>query len=275
MRARLFAIMMVLAFAGCAAEESGDAPDAPSAEATSAALTPDAVPGRASSAPGAPIRVSIEIEDARALFAGGARVRVAVTGASIEHARAGLALPDGVERVSGEIAFEGPLDGTSEIDAVVRAAPGAYVLRAWAEAPMPPGSRAAPSALLQVEGDAASARANAAPQPAPAFRVTLTGDAASVRATVEADDAAPARVALVVPDVFPTSRGPHEREVELSPGAPYAMTLSLGEAERWSEGYTTVTVHVAPDAAVDGRLYSDALYFWWEGEALRASETPP
>jgi hypothetical protein len=222
----------------------------------------------------------LEVADAAAFFGEGSAVTLTVAGSAAPSVRAGLALPPGVELVDGAFAYSGELSESRDItlEGVLRAsAPGEHVLRAWAERPMGPGSRAAPAVLLALIGDAEEARVEARSLPPPGFRVALeaSDDLRSVRATLASDVAASARLEWVVPEVFAPGAVPEDENVDLEAGGNVSRTVELGAAERWGEGAYAVSVHLHPDAAVDGRLYGATLYFWWEGDELRAGTTPP
>lgn len=237
--------------------------------------------GRVASAPGAPVALVLEVVDAEAFFAQGSAATLTVSGMATERLRAGIVLPEGVERVEGDVAYEGPLsaDTPLRLRSVLRAtASGEHVLRAWAEAPLGVGSRAAPSVLLAVRGSADDARFETRPQPEPQFSVTLKAsseDPRNVTATLTARASAQARLVFLVPDAFPNMTGTHDEPLGLVGGETTVRTLELGTAETWPSGYATLSVYLYPDAAVDGRLYGDALYYWWQEGSLRVSETPP
>lgn len=241
----------------------------------------DPARGRASSAPGAPLTVALEVSDARAFFGEGAVVTAIVTGNAAGALRAGLSFSDAVDVVRGNATYAGPFEAGEEVRvvAVLRAsAPGAHVVRAWAELPFPVGSRAAPSASLAIVGSAAEARFETpAPEP-PRFTITLApaeSDASRVTATIEPAANVTARVAFLVPDRFGDAAGAHESTLALRAGERHAQALEIGRPAPWEEGYVVVSVYLYPDPALDGRLYSDALYYSWHGERLVVSEAPP
>lgn len=306
-RATAFAVMLaIVALAGCAApsdestQNDGRAPTSatpsdanpptsttPTTSGVDGGSGPDhqdssaIEEGRVSSAPGAPVEVALEVADATAFFSEGTTVVVTVTGMSSEALRAGLVVPEGVEIVSGEVRYEGALDERAPVrlQSVLRATtPGEHALRAFAEIPLGTGSRAAPSVLMLVRGDASTASFDAPERPGPLFGVKLapaSDDPLQVRATFVAHEVAATRIVFLVPDAFGDARGAREENVTLTPEAALGRAFSLPAPTPWGDGYVVVWAYAYPDAAVDGRLYSDALYYWWEGDALRAADAPP
>lgn len=278
----LLAVVLLLA-SGCAApgSETSGAPNASQASATPASqgASPTPAPAHAESAPGAPLVVALDLDGVERVATDGMRARVTITGMGTDALRAGLALPDGVALVAGNLSYAGPLveGGAVRLDATLRVpAEGVYLLRAWAEAPLPVGSRAAPSALLTVQRDAAGARVLRPAPPTPTLQVTLEpgADAAHARLVVGANATLGARLVVSLPDPFPQPRL-REENVTLERGVGLARELDLGTPEAWSGGYVAVSAYLYPDPAVDGRLYADALYYWWQDGALRVAESPP
>lgn len=235
--------------------------------------------GFQSAAGAAPVEVLLEVANASAFFGEGSAVAVTVHGAPTPALRAGLALPRDIEMVAGTFSYDGALDeGTPvRLEGVLRATTaGEHVLRAWAEVPLGPGSRAAPSVLLAIVGDAQEARFESRAMPPPQVRVSLkpSDDLHDVIVRIESESTMDARVEWVVPGVFPAD-APTDESVGLVPGAPRLREIELGRPEPWGEGAYVVSVHVYPDAAADGRLYSAFIAYWWEGDELRAGDRPP
>lgn len=296
MRARArFAILLSMTIAvalpGCADDVGGSSDStAPSADvgvgpitqgmpASPAVQGNSSATGVASSAPGAPIELSLRLEDARAFFGAGTRAYLSVRGMDTDALRAGIALPAGVELVEGRGAYEGALreGGSVLIEATLRAPQaGEHVLRAWAEAPLGEGSRAAPSALLGIRGGADAASFITVPAPAPAFALALTSTGGGeARVTITSMANASARLVYAIPDVFPDATRVRVQTMTLTQGEPFTRTIEIGEPQAWESGSVVVAAYLYPDPAVDGRLYSDALYYTWENGELRVSETAP
>lgn len=295
----LLAALVSLLAAGCATPADSangmDATDPPSQNVvTPAAPSVVAAPptpasadvttshgsGRVSSAAEAPVVVTFELDDAKALFGEGARATITIESMRTQRLRAGVALPAGVAWVGDDASYEGAADAGAPIrlEGILRAgAPGEIVLRAWAEASVAAGSRVAPSVLLGVSGSAESARFFAPTAPAPSFQLTLapaSGDAARAVATIASNASANARLVWIVPQAFGAAAGVHEEALALVAGQTQQRAIELGAAEPW-EGFVTIDAYVYPDAALDGRLYRDALYAWWVEGELRVAQTPP
>lgn len=76
-------------------------------------------------------------------------------------------------------------------------------------------------------------------------------------------------------DPFGDNGNARESTILLRAGERHEETLEIGRPARWDEGYVVVGVYLYPDPALDGRLYSGALYYWWDGERLVVSGVPP
>lgn len=238
----------------------------------------DEGPARASAA-GGPVELALHLEDARAFYANGTRVTLNVSvGWDVDALEAGVVLPNGVSLVTGNLDYAGAgrVDAPVTLTGIVRAADaGEFVLRAWAEAGMPAGSRAAPSALLGVRGNASTASTFTPDAPVHAFDVTLTPDAGNatlvlVALTGPADTAA--RFHVVAAEGVTLEEGVSPWDVTLTGDSPVTGEYALRFP---GDGTFVVTGALAPDPRVDGGLYTEELWFTVEGDHVSVSATEP
>lgn len=272
------------------------APPATPSGAPPASTTPSPAPvvsgptgptqAAASSAATSPVVVRFELDDARAFFGAGSPVRVVVTGDGFDHVRAGLALPEGVDVVDGDLAYEGALEPgrAIELQGTVRAtAPGTYDLRAWAEASVAAGSRIAPSVSLRVEGDEGAAAVRESSSTPHAFQVTLDpgADPRDVTLTMTSTVGTAARIALALPTGATLAAGTGDamtgtaETLTLEPDELVMRALRLELPTPTEEGTWTLTASLYPDAAVDGRVFRAQLYYTWQNGAWSVRATPP
>lgn len=264
--------LLVVALAGCVGP--GPGPD----------LGDDgtAPPG----APAAPLTVDLRIDDPRALYRDGAKLTLDVDSrAGPGRVRAGVALPDGVRIVEGNLSFDGTLDGTKRLSAVVQAdAAGRVRFRGWAEliGRRTGGGRAAPSDLLAVDGDAGSAE-TFRPEPRRLdFTVDLTADPDDVRemtGRIVSPVPMPAHVALVLPDApngLRLDAGPSAWNGSLEADQPRTFTFRVRPYDGAADpGHYVASLAFYPDPAVSGQVLEDQVYYTLENGTLTASEERP
>lgn len=222
--------------------------------------------------PEGPLRLRFDVDDARALFGDGANVTLLIDSDAPRGVRAGVTLPEGVRVVSGSLEHDGALSAPLTLAAVLRAdAPGDHVLRAWAEASMPAGARAAPSALLGIRGDANAAEAYA-PERAPLdLRVDLAADPQEpthLIATIVSPRALDARI-LVEHGALELVDGEPARETSLAAHAPLEIRYRVALP---AEGTYMLAIVVHPDASIDGGVYTDQIYLTRADGAVKAHE---